>query len=60
MADLPSRHFSKAELAAALESVLGPIDTEEAAARAVEAVYRALGWRPDGCDPTFEGELVDA
>lgn len=39
--------MDKAALAGALESVLGPIDTEEAAARAVEAVYQALGWRPD-------------
>lgn len=39
--------YSKAELVDALEGVLGPIDTEEAAAAVVEAVYQALGWRLD-------------
>jgi hypothetical protein len=40
-------------LAAAIESVLGPIDTEEAAANAVEAVCRSLGYWPAGFSPSL-------
>lgn len=39
--------LDKAALAEALEGVLGPIDTEESAFAAIEAVCQALGCRPD-------------
>jgi hypothetical protein len=45
---------SKAELVAALEAGLGPIDTNEAALAAIEAVCQALGCRPDADPPRKE------
>jgi hypothetical protein len=59
--DPPRAANDRDSMVAALERMLGPIDTEEAAAKAVEAVCRALGWQPaatdrDAAEPSTDAE----